>query len=85
MIETYCFLSIIARSRHVICKAFFHFSKVTTCRDRTEAIGLGNATATDDEVGSRYIVTNKPPKAANIFEANYIRNFCGSAANSLRL
>ncbi len=38
---------------------FKHFSKVTTCRDRTEALPIGNAMATDDEVGSRYIVTNK--------------------------
>jgi len=64
---------------------FKHFSKVTTCRDRTAAIGLGNAMATDDEVRSRYIVTDKPPNAANVFEANYIRNLCGSTANSLRL
>ncbi len=36
-----------------------HVSKVTTCRDHTEALPIGNATAIDDEVGSRYIVTNK--------------------------
>ncbi len=48
---------------------------VTTCRDRTEAIGIRNTAVAVDEVWSRSIVTTTP-QPRHLFEAKLYIQIC---------